>query len=249
MDADESRSPAPQAGRPRGRHSRAAGDSDVDRLLASLAESATWRATISALAATADAQDIAALLARAADEDHLTGNGHAVAGSVPPGSPAVTVLDRGTGFAFDLSGLMPRRFTRGRATVNLVQAEGGDGGSDGEGGEGGQGAGGEGAGGDGAGSVVGAIVIGDLRAGGVRILDAEALFRRARRAVFDTCYRDDRPGTVPDAVRAPITLRHAVFVDPALGFGVCVHADPADGVPRSSLLIELGDEGPRLWRP
>ncbi|MFC6882859.1 MULTISPECIES: hypothetical protein [Actinomadura] len=97
----------------------------------------------------------------------------------------------------------------------------------------------------------GAVIVADLASAEVRVLDSAALWRYAGRVVAATLLDPAAPETRARARRALRALRRVVFVDPALGLGVCLQIDVAR-TPRCLLAfgVDRAEAGaPRFVRP
>ncbi|WP_433333236.1 hypothetical protein [Spirillospora sp. CA-294931] len=215
--------------------------------------SATWRATLAVLEAAFPGLGMAATLSRRTDELWRTMDRLGEPGAVSLGVP--TWVDE-TGMVLDLSAQRPRsgRAVRPRAswpyagafvidTLDPLRYHRAVGGPMAPG-ETARAAAGED-------DETGVVIVAHLSGAGVRVLDSVALWRYAGRvvtaALHDPAVHESRIKTR----RALRALRRVVFVDPALGIGLCLQID-VTRTPRCLLAfsVERGDAGtPRFVRP
>lgn len=97
----------------------------------------------------------------------------------------------------------------------------------------------------------GVVIVADLTAAGVRVLDAQAVWRFASRIVADTLRDPRRPETWSRTRRTLRSLRRVVMVDPRLGLGLCLGLDGGNA-PRCLLAFRIDRTEvavPRFVRP
>ncbi len=90
---------------------------------------------------------------------------------------------------------------------------------------------------------IGIVIVGSSPQVGSRLIDAPRLFRYARQLTFETIYDPRDPGSVVPAVQAARAVENIVFLDLALGVGLCGELDPVTRNPSCPLLVRFGARG------
>jgi hypothetical protein len=93
----------------------------------------------------------------------------------------------------------------------------------------------------------GVVIVADLTSAALRVLDSAALWRYAGGVVAATLHDPLRPQTRVQARRALRALRRVVFIDPALGLGICLQID-VTRTPRCLLAFHVDRDDPRTPR-
>jgi len=90
---------------------------------------------------------------------------------------------------------------------------------------------------------IGIVIVGSSPKVGTRLIDASRLFRYARELTFETIHQPSDPGSVIAAVQAARAVENIVFLDLALGVGLCAELDPVTRSPSCPLLVRFGARG------
>jgi hypothetical protein len=90
---------------------------------------------------------------------------------------------------------------------------------------------------------IGIVIVGSSPRIGARLIDAPRLFRYARELTFETIYEPRDPGSVVSAIQAARAVENIVFLDLALGIGLCAELDPVTRNASCPLLVRFGGRG------